>query len=124
MNERNTRLRNLLMDQKRRMWGTLRGELFNKLGKDYNAQFANPQDVEDLALIDIIEDTGIALADMKRKELEELEAALKRLEGGVYGVCTECGSGIDEARLKVMPFAGCCVRCQCDGEGKGRKPTL
>lgn len=113
---REKRLKKLLLDRKRKMWVDLRSELFNKLGKEFNTQFESPQDIEDLALIDIIEDTGIAIADIRRKELEDMDEALRRLEDGVYGECAGCGEDIGEERLKTMPYATRCVKCQAAGE--------
>lgn len=110
------RLKKILLDKKRKMWTELRDELFRKLGKEYNAQFDNPRDIEEMALIDIIEDTGIAVADIRRQELEKMDEALRKLEDGTYGVCSECGEDIEEERLKVMPFATACVKCKSDKE--------
>lgn len=124
--QRVNRLKKALLDRKRKMWSDLRDELFRKLGKEYNTQFDNPHDLEELALMDIIEDTGIAVADIRRQELEMLDEALKRLEEGTYGTCDSCGSEIDEERLKILPFAEFCVKCQSTAEGAGIKkpPTL
>lgn len=119
---RYNRLKKILLDEKRKMWADLRDELFNKLGNEYNAQFDNPHDIEELGLIDIIEDTGIAVADIKRQNLEQMDAALGGLEQGTYGVCEVCGGDIDEERLKAVPFATTCVKCK--GEGEEKKPTL
>ncbi len=113
---RPTRLKKLLLDKKRKMWVELRDELFRKLGKEYNAQFDNPRDIEEMALIDMIEDTGMAVADIRRDELEKMDEALRKLEDGTYGICSECGGEIEEARLKVMPFATFCVKCKSDRE--------
>lgn len=120
--QRLNRLKKMLLDRKRKMWSDLRDDLFRKLGKEYNAQFENPHDIEELALLDIIEDTGIAVADIRRQELEAMDEALKRLEDGTYGACTECGEDIDEERLKVMPFAAACVKCQ-KGQEMPKKGT-
>jgi DnaK suppressor protein len=79
-------------------------------------QFDNPQDMEDLSLIDLIEDTGLAVADIRRGELTQMDEALDRLEDGTYGLCADCGQEIDERRLKVRPFAVCCVSCQSEKE--------
>lgn len=119
---RQNRLKKTLLDKKKKLWGDLRDEFFRKLGKEYNAQFDNPHDIEELALIGMVEDMGIAVADMKREELEQMDAAIGRLEEGVYGVCLECGEEIDEDRLKVMPFADTCVKCK--GQKESKKPTL
>jgi len=113
---RENRLKKILLDKKRKMWTELRDELFRKLGKEYNAQFDNPRDIEEMALIDIIEDTGIAVADIRREELEKMDEALRKLDEGTYGVCSECGGEIEEERLKVMPFATVCVKCKSDKE--------
>lgn len=119
---RRNRLKKMLLERKRKMWSDLRDELFRKLGREYNIQFDNPHDIEELALIDIIEDTGIAIADIRRGELEQMDEALRKLDAGTYGVCNGCDEEIEEERLKVMPFAEFCVKCQSGKETK--KPTL
>ena len=46
-----------------------------------------------------------------RKELEEIAAALARLDAGTYGECMECGDTIPAGRLKALPYATLCVSC-------------
>ena len=111
------KLKKLLLDRKRKMWNDLRDEFFRKLGKEYNTQYDNPHDIEELALIDLIEDTGLAVADIRRRELTQMDEAIKKLEDGTYGVCEVCGEDIDEERLKVMPFTTVCVKCKAKEEG-------
>ncbi|WP_040336954.1 TraR/DksA family transcriptional regulator [Candidatus Blastococcus massiliensis] len=43
--------------------------------------------------------------------IEEIDAALERIEAGTYGSCTECGAAIPEERLELRPMARCCVSC-------------
>lgn len=117
------RLRKLLVDRKRRMWSDLRDEFFRKLGKEYNTQFDNPHDIEELALIDMIEDMGVAVADIHRQELVAIDEAIKKLEDGTYGVCSACAEDIDEERLKVVPFATHCVNCKSKTEAV-RRPSI
>jgi len=119
---RQERLKKILVDKKRKMWNDLREEIFNKLGREYNKQFDNPQDLEEQSLVDMIEDVGLAIADIRREELTEMDEAIRKLEDGTYGICEECGIEIDEARLKVVPLTPCCVICQAKKESK--KPTL
>jgi DnaK suppressor protein len=45
-------------------------------------------------------------------ELKDVEAALRRLDAGVYGDCTDCGEAIPMQRLQVQPAAKRCARCQ------------
>ncbi len=116
---RGPELKRLLLEKKKRLWADLRDDLFRKLGSEYSAQFDSPQDLEDLALIDVIEDTGFAIADIKRRELEMMDEALSKLEDNTYGVCSECGEDIAAARLRDEPFVVYCVKCKAKQEGAG-----
>jgi len=44
--------------------------------------------------------------------VNRLSAALDRLNGGEYGVCVECAERISPARLRAVPEAQTCIRCQ------------
>jgi RNA polymerase-binding protein DksA len=44
--------------------------------------------------------------------LEEIDAALDRIDAGTYGRCAHCGSAIPLERLEFRPFAASCVSCQ------------
>ncbi|NOS36302.1 MAG: TraR/DksA family transcriptional regulator [Deltaproteobacteria bacterium] len=106
----------MLLDLKRDVWGRVRAELFEKFGREYLDQYDIPQDIEDLALLDLIEETELALTDIRCRKLMEIEEALKRLEEGRYGICVDCGGDIDEERLRVVPFTVSCVACQREKE--------
>lgn len=61
-----------------------------------------------------------------RDELEQVEAALKRLDDGVYGDCSACGESIALQRLQVQPAAPRCAACQADFEhiaAQARSPS-
>ncbi len=45
-------------------------------------------------------------------ELDAVDAALKRIEAGTYGVCTDCGTDIAAARLHAAPETPRCISCQ------------
>jgi RNA polymerase-binding protein DksA len=47
-----------------------------------------------------------------RQQLEETEAALRRIDAGDYGRCVNCGHPIPVERLEVLPAARYCVPCQ------------
>ncbi len=63
---------------------------------------------------------SLGLAEGERKRLYEIESALKRIEEGTYGVCDACGDAISRKRLKAMPQAELCIKCQ---EKQEKKPT-
>ncbi|MEX0602780.1 MAG: TraR/DksA C4-type zinc finger protein [Bacteroidota bacterium] len=51
-------------------------------------------------------------ASREGKFLNYLEDALKRIEKGTYGFCTDCGTLIDKERLEAVPHAQLCVNCK------------
>ena len=50
--------------------------------------------------------------------LSEIDAALRRIEDGTYGQCTNCGKQIPEERLEALPYATLCIDCQRQREGR------
>ncbi len=44
--------------------------------------------------------------------VEEVRAALLKLDAGSYGLCDGCHGPIPQARLEVLPWATRCVDCQ------------
>jgi DnaK suppressor protein len=56
----------------------------------------------------------------QKKELEEINEALKKIEEGRYGICEMCEDPIQEARLKIKPYAKYCIICReiIEKEGK------
>ena len=47
-----------------------------------------------------------------RKQLLEIEEALKNLDNNTYGLCAVCGKPIDPARLEALPQATLCLACK------------
>jgi RNA polymerase-binding transcription factor DksA len=52
-----------------------------------------------------------ALVLQVQSHVAEVEAAMRRLEAGTYGVCERCGQPIAPARLEARPSARMCIRC-------------
>jgi len=46
------------------------------------------------------------------KLLREVQAALRRVQQGTYGVCAACDEPISAKRLEAVPWAKFCVQCQ------------
>ena len=61
---------------------------------------------------------SLGLASGERKSLYELDDALKRIEEGVFGICDDCKSSITKIRLKAVPSARLCIKCQQKREKK------
>ena len=56
------------------------------------------------------------LGARKTLELEDIYAAYARLEAGTLGTCDACGEPIPAARLRAVPTARYCLRCQATRE--------
>ena len=82
---------------------SLRAELADLGGLDYDANFA------DTSQVTAERGETEALANTLRETLDEVERALAKLEDGTYGKCEECGEDIAAARLEAMPAARYCI---------------
>lgn len=114
--------RNLLIEQKRRLWGELMDDIFRQRGEDLATQYDIPKDPGEQSLLDVLSDAGLAIADVRRDQLTQLEGAQRRLELGTYGQCEACGEPIGIERLRVMPFTPFCIECQKEKEGEEGPP--
>jgi DnaK suppressor protein len=52
-----------------------------------------------------------AVLEATRRQVAELDLALRRLDAGTYGVCEQCGRPIPAERLAARPSARTCVGC-------------
>ena len=81
-------------------------------------QVADPIDIiqqaseRDLAVHSLNSDSTLA---------RRLRLALDRLEDGSYGVCLECGEDIAPKRLKALPWAELCIKCQESSDHAGAR---
>lgn len=57
-------------------------------------------------------DLEFALNERETAELEAIDAALKSLDAGTYGVCVDCSQPIAQPRLLATPEASRCIACQ------------
>jgi RNA polymerase-binding protein DksA len=57
-------------------------------------------------------ETNMALVLNAREILDQIDAALARIDAGTYGICQICGKPIDERRLDVLPYAQYCLEDQ------------
>jgi RNA polymerase-binding protein DksA len=52
--------------------------------------------------------------------LKEIDEALRKVYGGEFGTCENCGRPIARARLEAMPYARLCLSCKEREERAGR----
>jgi DnaK suppressor protein len=61
---------------------------------------------------------SLGLVSTERKMLYELDDAFKKIEDGSFGICEDCKTPIAKTRLKAVPYARLCVKCQEKREKK------
>lgn len=62
-----------------------------------------------------------ALIAVLESKLQDIQAALRSIEKGHYGICGRCGNAIEPGRLEVKPDATLCVSCQGEVERLSRR---
>ncbi len=63
----------------------------------------------------------LRLRDRDRKLIKKIKDALARIDEGTFGICTECGAKIGEARLRLRPVTTLCVECKEDEERREKR---
>ena len=51
----------------------------------------------------------LALSERSERQIQEIEAALRRIDAGTYGICEVCKKPIPEERLEAVPWTRTCV---------------
>jgi DnaK suppressor protein len=51
------------------------------------------------------------LGENQRRELQQIDAAIARVDAGEYGICKDCDQEIDPRRLAALPYALLCTEC-------------
>jgi DnaK suppressor protein len=64
----------------------------------------------------VMTDLVASLNGRERRELDEIQQAMARLETGSFGVCEICGASISLSRLRAIPWARHCLACQFQQE--------
>ena len=100
----------LLRAQRKQLLGEVRDKiaaLGDGPGVANQSKITNDDGVADAAA-----EVEVAMAMRESQELQEIEAALARIDSGSYGSCADCGDEIGQARLKANPAAKRCLPCQ------------
>ena len=61
---------------------------------------------------------NLGLASNDRELLFKIEGALKRVESRAFGLCSHCHKPVPLVRLKAIPYAETCLKCQEELEKK------
>ena len=59
---------------------------------------------------------SLRMQERKGGLVKKIEAALARIEDGIYGKCEECEKTISDKRLKARPVTTLCIECKREQE--------
>jgi len=127
--QRSDELRHMLAERGRLLSQEVHGQL-RGVRADVTARAHDSQDDGELADNDLQDEIRLALIQLKAETLNMVNEALARLDEGRYGFCHACGGEIAERRLRALPFAVRCTRCEQareaashQEESRGRRDT-
>lgn len=84
--------------------------------KDHSKTTSIPTDMAELGSDNADQEIMFTMLGSDKDTLDQIEAAIQRIEDGSYGRCEECGEQIPKTRLDAIPYAAECVRCASQRE--------
>ncbi len=95
---------NDMLDKARKEYNTLRRVIMHNGSNDIEDTTPSFKTVEDDGAYQLSKEEASQLAQRQYKFIQNLEAALVRIENKTYGICRETGKLIPE-RLRLVPHA-------------------
>ena len=71
----------------------------------------------DMATDNFDREFSLDIASAEQTILNRIDEALRKINEGSYGTCESCSKSISFKRLKAVPYAKLCLKCQ-EGEEK------
>ncbi len=84
--------------------------------KDHSGTTSIPTDMAELGSDNADQELTLSLLGSEKEALNQIGAAIQRIEDGSYGRCEVCGTKIPESRLEAIPYAALCVQCASQRE--------
>ena len=96
---------NDMRDKARKEYNTLRRVIMHNGSNDIEDTTPSFKTVEDDGAYQLSKEEASQLAQRQYKFIQNLEAALVRIENKTYGICRETGKLIPKERLRLVPHA-------------------
>jgi RNA polymerase-binding transcription factor DksA len=108
-----------LMSRLDRDRSQLKDEALRPIGGEASGGLSDvPLHPADLGSDSFEEETTLGLLENEAQLFAEVDAALDRLDQGVFGRCEACHQDIPKGRLQALPYARYCVACTQARQGK------
>ena len=106
----------LLLDKREELVGDISHiseETLKKSQKDASGDISGYSfHMADVATDNYDREFSLGLASKERSILLEINNALQKLDEGGFGLCEACKKPISKIRLKAVPYATLCLKCQ------------
>ncbi len=80
---------------------------------------SNVPDLADVSSNAYSREMLLNLSEAHHRQMQDIDAALARLDSGEYGICANCEEEISPRRMEVRPFSRYCIDCKTDIEKFG-----
>ena len=88
----------------------------NELGSDENGDLRSDLDFgegfADAAAVTSERTEVLGIVETLKHQLDDVDAAVAKLDDGSYGTCQSCGNEIGAARMEARPVSLLCVDCK------------
>jgi DnaK suppressor protein len=105
-------LRQRMLEERRRVVDAIdniHAENPGSIGEETEETTFQDNHLGDIATATFDREMASTLEDNSTHVLTEIDAALKRIDDGTFGVCTRCGKPISPERLEALPWATLCI---------------
>lgn len=115
----------LLLNLKQKIVGEIRHltkDNINKSPRDASGELSSYTfHIADMASDSFDREFTLNLASTERELLYLIDDALIKIDSGEYGICEMCEKPISKKRLRAIPYAKYCLKCQAEEEKKSRE---
>jgi len=99
----------------------LEGDSLNKSPRESSGDLSGYSlHMADMATDNFDTEFNLGLVSNEQQSLNRIDAALRKIEEGDYGLCESCAKPIPQKRLNAMPHTFFCIKCQEVEEKKKR----
>jgi RNA polymerase-binding protein DksA len=115
------RFRDLLLQERSRVQAAIENlheENPGSIGDETGEDAVYDNHLADTASVTYDRELDYTLEENSEHVLAEIDAALRRIDDGTYGTCTNCGTTIPPERLEARPWATLCIDCKRLREGR------
>ena len=115
--------RTSLLGLRARLQGDLSQMTDEALGNGQSENSGNlshtPIHLADMATDNFDQEFALGMIENEQETLDQIGAALIRLDDGTFGKCEECGGIVAKPRLQALPYTRHCIDCARAMESQG-----